>query len=81
MLMDENFEPRVNIGMRSLLNDIVDREDCGVVGAVDATVEVDNDGADRDVGGVTVKVLVFVLDFFSEDRDGGGGNDGTGGAA
>lgn len=71
---DEDFEEtRVNFGMRSF-SDIIDCEDPGVVEAVDVTVVVDADAVDRpnDVGGVMVELLL-ALDFFSDDRTGGGG--------
>jgi len=50
-----------------------------VEGAVDVTVELDVDAADRprDMGVVIVEALVSVLDFLSEDREGGGGGKGT----
>jgi hypothetical protein len=48
---------------------------------MEVTVEVDCDAADkpREVGGVVVGVFVPALEFFSEEREGGGGNCGTGG--
>jgi len=72
---------RVNLGMRSL-SDFIGCND-RVEEFMEVTVEVDCDAADkpREVGGVVVGVLVLVLGFLSEERDGGGGNGGTGGIA
>lgn len=66
--------PRANFGMRNF-SDITDREDWGVEGAVDVTVELDVDAADKPKD--TGVVIVEVLDFLSDDRE-GGGNDGIG---
>lgn len=71
---------RLNFGIRNL-SGFAEREARGEEETAD--VAVDSDTADRpkDVGGVTVVVLAFVLvfNFFSEDRGGGGGSGGTGG--
>lgn len=73
---------RVNFGIRSL-SVLIDCEARGADEAVEVKVEVDMDASEspREVGGVMVDVLVFVLvlalDFLSDDRVGGGGNGGT----
>jgi len=74
---------RVNLGMRSLI-DIIECDDRGIEEEVtDVTVDVDCDAADKhkDVGGVVVGELGLGLDFLSDDREGGGASNGTGGIA
>jgi hypothetical protein len=57
------------------IRDFSDRVDLAMEGVTEVMVVVDMDAAESTgvVAGVTVDIVVKVLDFLSEDRVGGGG--------